>query len=123
MKVRFSALASALAIVASTAAPALAEGGNPVIGVAMWPVKAVAMTTRAVVGTPIAITRYVAKESVASTKNIAGDKGNPVVLAGAGLLGVPIGLFVGGIEGMYYGPANAYSKTDRKEAFSLGEIE
>jgi hypothetical protein len=89
----------------------------------MWPVKLVAMGAGAVVGTPIAVTRYVAKESVASTKKIAGDKSNPVFAVACGVVGVPIGVFVGGVEGLYHGPANAYSHPFNKDAFSLGEIE
>jgi hypothetical protein len=106
-----------------TVAPTLAADGNPVVGVAMWPVKAVGMTTAAVVGTPIAVTRYVAKESVASTKKVAGDSGNPMMLGAASLIGVPVGLVVGSVEGMYYGTYNSYKNPFNKDAFSLGEIE
>jgi hypothetical protein len=117
-------LVSALTIVASGAAPALAADKDvSPVGVAMWPVKLVAMGAGAVVGTPIAVTRYVAKESVASTKKIAGDKSNPVFAVACGVVGVPIGVFVGGVEGLYHGPANAYSHPFNKDAFSLGEIE
>jgi hypothetical protein len=118
---KIAVLASALAMVA-TGAPALAEGST-LTNIALAPVKVVGLATGAVVGTPIAVTRYVAKESVASTKKIAGDSGNPALLAAAGLIGVPIGVFVGGVEGVYYGSANAYSKPFGKDSFSLGEIE
>jgi hypothetical protein len=128
MKGRILSLASALTILASGAVPAFAadssSGGDiSPKGVAMWPVKLVAMSAGAVVGTPIAVTRYVAKESVASTKKIAGDKANPIFAVACGVVGVPIGMFVGGMEGLYHGPANAYSHPFNKDAFTLGEIE
>lgn len=116
-------LLSSLALMLASVSPSMAADGNPVLGVMMWPVKAVGMTTAAVVGTPIAVTRYVAKESVASTKKIAGDSSNPALLGAAGILGLPIGLFVGSVEGVYYGSYNSYKNPFNKDAFSLGEIE
>lgn len=124
MKGRILSLASALTILASGAVPALAADSSvSPLGVVMWPVKVVGMTTAAVIGTPIAVTRYVAKESVASTKKLSGDKANPFKTGAMAVIGVPIGVVVGGTEGMWYGMHNAYSQPFNKDAFTLGEIE
>src|SRR5262249_51753057 len=64
--------------------------------VAMAPVRGAALVTGAVFGTPIAVVRKVAEESIDATKTVAHNSDNKAVLAAASVVGIPIGLFVGG---------------------------
>lgn len=129
MKKKTAIALCSLAVMAGFTAPAKAADSDSICDkfgcVAMAPFKAAALLPGIVIGTPIAVTRKVAEESMDATKKVAHDSSNPAFLLAAGIVGLPIGMFVGGVEGLYYGPANAFTNHDKpfsKEAFSLGEI-
>lgn len=106
--------------------PSMAADDGKLKTVAMLPVKMVAFGAGAVVGTPIAIVRKTAQNTKAATKSIAGDNAHPVKVGAAALLGIPVGLFTGGLEGSYWGTANAWTNSSEhpfgKDSFSLGEM-
>lgn len=114
---------SVIALTITCVTPVFAEE-NPVKQVFMFPVKIAAFGAGVVVGTPIAIVRTSAKNTKKSTKDLGGE-GNAVKTGLAAIVGLPLGVFTGTLEGSYYGISNATMHTDKpfcKEAFSLGEL-
>lgn len=114
-----------------SALPAQADSVNDMAkNSAMFPLKAVAIGSAAVVGTPIAVTRQVAVRIREFTgtfaDNIGGKEDFPPNLF-ASFLSVPFGTIVGSAEGLYYGPKNAVvhgvEKPFSQASFSLGEID
>ena len=111
--------------------PAQADSvGDMAKNSAMLPLKAVAVGSAAVVGTPIAVTRQVAVRIREFTgtfaDNIGGKEDFPPNLF-ASFASVPFGTIVGVAEGLYYGPKNAVvhgvEKPFSQSSFSLGEID
>ncbi len=119
------ALLGALAVVGGVAMPAnAADKGEMLTTVAMVPVKTVALVTGAVFGTPVAVVRKVTEESIDATKTVA-HSDSPFMLGAASVIGVPIGVFKGGIEGLWLGSYNSYSNNDKPfclESFSMGDM-
>lgn len=123
MKKLVAATLSVLALTIAGVTPVFADE-NPVKQAFMFPVKIAAFGAGVVVGTPIAIVRTSAKNTKQSTKDIGGE-GNAVKTGLAAIVGLPLGVFTGTLEGSYYGISNATMHTDKpfcKEAFSLGEL-
>jgi hypothetical protein len=77
------------------------------------------------VGIPVSMFRKSKQETITATKDLVGDTDNKFLLGAAGILGVPAGILSGTIQGMVYGPLNAYRGTKDEpfsaEAFSLGD--
>lgn len=77
------------------------------------------------VGVPVSIFRKSKTESINATKDLIGDTDNKFLWGTAGILGVPAGILSGAIQGLVYGPLNAYRGTKDEpfspEAFSLGD--
>ena len=119
--------------VAAFAAPAFADTdySGMAKNTAMFPVRALALSSGLVVGTPIAVVRRVSVRCIEYTGNMAdkiGGKNNLPPVLFASVLGVPFGLASGSAEGVFYGGKNAISNCVEhpfsKESFSLGnEIE
>jgi hypothetical protein len=105
--------------------PAYADEGG-MKGVFMVPVKIIAFGTGAVLGTPVAVVRKVSSNTKSAVES-AGKTENPVFKGLAYLVALPVGLLKGGIEGAYWGTANAYKHSGdnpfSKDSFSLGEME
>ncbi|HEY9786471.1 MAG TPA: hypothetical protein V6D17_13775 [Candidatus Obscuribacterales bacterium] len=124
-KILAAALCS-LAVTTSVYLPASAKDiGETAKAVFMVPVKLVSFSAGALVGTPIAVVRMTSKNTVQATKDISGKDANPIKVGFASLLGLPIGVVTGTVEGGYYGMENAAIHTDKpfsKEQFSLGEL-
>jgi hypothetical protein len=95
-------------------------------GVAMIPVRLVAFATGAVIGTPIAVVRKVAENTVTMSGQATGKTDNVLLRGVAGVVVLPFALFKGGIEGGYLGTANSWENSSEKpfsaESFSLGEM-
>ena len=131
MKNQKALLAASLLISAFAALPAQADSVNDMAkNTAMFPLKAVAIGSAAVVGTPIAVTRQVAVRIREFTgtfaDNIGGKEDFPPNLF-ASIASVPFGTIVGVGEGLYYGPKNALvhglDKPFSQASFSLAEID
>ena len=79
-----------------------------------------------VVGTPIAVVRKVAGDTMDTHQQIAGDKGAAMCAVGC-LFCLPVGLFTGSLEGLWLGPKNALYHSGEtpfgKECFSLGDLD
>ncbi|MBX9690074.1 MAG: hypothetical protein K2X27_25410 [Candidatus Obscuribacterales bacterium] len=111
--------------------PARADSVNDMAkNTALFPVKILAVSSAAVVGTPIAVTRQVAVRIREFTgtfaDNIGGKEDFPPNLF-ASVLSIPFGTIVGTAEGLYYGPKNAVEKGIEKPfsqaSFSLGDMD
>jgi hypothetical protein len=112
---------------ATPAAPAEKKKDKGGLGkmLAGLPGKAAAFTIGAIGGTPIAIVRVSARETVSATRDLVGETSNPLLLGAAGVLGVPAGVLSGALQGPVYGMKNSWDNLDEpfsKDAFSLGEI-
>lgn len=123
--------AAGLTISVLSALPARADSVNDMAkNSAMFPVKILAVSSAAVVGTPVAVTRQVAVRIREFTgtfaDNIGGKEDFPPNLF-ASFLSVPFGTIVGAAEGLYYGPKNAVvhgvEKPFSQASFSLGDID
>ncbi len=92
----------------------------------MVPIKAVAFVSGVVFGTPIAVVRKTAENTMNAADRITGKSDNMFCKACAGLLMLPVGIFTGSIEGVYWGTANSWINSSEKpfckESFSLGEM-
>jgi len=86
----------------------------------------VAFASGWVIGTPIAVVRKTAQNTVDATKEASGNSDKKWKLAAASLVGLPVGIFTGSLEGTYWGFANSYKNSDEKpfgkDSFSLGEM-
>lgn len=128
MKKSMVSLLAALAIAATVQAPARADG-DALMQVAKVPIAVTAFTFGTVFGTPIAVSRKSFQNTVDTTNQVFGDDANPVVKGGGGLLlGLPVGLFTGTLEGMYLGVKNAAMGASGdapfgSETFSLGDLD
>ena len=80
-----------------------------------------------VIGTPIAIVRKFAQQTVNATHDIVGDSTNPLFVLPAGTLSLPYSALGGTLEGVYTGALNAWVHSDDdpfgKDSFSLGEMQ
>lgn len=102
-----------------------ADIGSAAKFAAKMPVEFASFCTGAVFGTPIAVARKTAQNSVKATKDASGNSDNKGKLAAASLIGLPVGIFTGSIEGVYWGLANSWTNSSKpfsKDAFSLGEM-
>lgn len=83
-------------------------------------------TAGAVLGIPIAVVRKTAQNTVDTSKEMAGKSENKAAKAGLGLVGVPVGVFTGGLEGVWLGTTNSWTsskdKPFSKDLVSLGEM-
>ena len=126
MKKSTVSLLAALAIATAVQSPARADAGEALAKAAKVPI---AFSFGTVFGTPIAVSRKSFQNTAETTNNIFGDDANPVIKGGGGLLlGLPIGLFTGTLEGMYLGVKNAALGASGdtpfgSETFSLGDLD
>jgi len=128
--VKYSAILAIAALVfGSAAAPASADEPKEMLKTtAMFPVRTLGVGAGLVLGTPIAVTRQVAEQTIGITgtfaDKIGGKEHLPPVLF-ASILGVPFGVLTGSAEGVYFGGKNAIvhgsEKPFGKESFSLAE--
>ena len=108
-------------------APCFAQSAQEMAkGYAMFPVKALAIGSGALVGIPVAIVRRSSSRSIEFTQNFAdyektGGHENIVPSAFAMILGLPFGLIVGTGEGVYYGGKNAINN-GYESPFSLASF-
>ena len=133
MKVKAATAILSLAVILSAAGPVLAEdttspapeekakstsdGG----GLSGLPGKALGAAFGLLVGTPVAIVRKSAEETVSATRDLVGETDNPFVLGAAGILGVPAGICSGVLQGPFVAATNGWeNKSFSKESFSLG---
>ncbi len=124
-------LGAGLMLSVVSALPARADSVNDMAkNSAMFPVKILAVSSAAVVGTPIAVTRQVAVRIRNFTGTFAdhiGGKDDFPPNLFASVASIPIGTVVGVAEGLYYGPKNAVShgveKPFSQASFSLGDID
>ncbi len=127
-KSTLSALAAAAVTIGSVLPACADEPKDMLKNTAMFPVKALAISTGMVVGTPVAVTRRVSNRCIEYTQTFADKIGGkdslPPVLF-ASVLGVPFGVIAGSAEGIYFGGKNSIvhgsDKPFSKESFSLGE--
>jgi hypothetical protein len=119
-------LAPILAICTALAGFLPAQAADSASGVLMIPVRLVAFATGAVIGTPIAVVRKVADNTVTMSGEASGKSDNPVLRGAAAIVISPFAVFKGGIEGLYCGTANSWKTSSEKpfsaESFSLGEM-
>ena len=129
MKKSTVSLLAALAIATAVQSPARADAGEALAKAAKVPIAITAFSFGTVFGTPIAVSRKSFQNTAETTNNIFGDDANPVIKGGGGLLlGLPIGLFTGTLEGMYLGVKNAALGASGdtpfgSETFSLGDLD
>lgn len=91
-------------------------------GLSSLPGKALGAAFGALFGTPIAIVRKTAEETVSATKDLVGESENPFLIGAAGILGVPAGICSGVLQGPFVATKNGWdNKPFSKESFSLGE--
>lgn len=119
-------LAPILAACIALAGLVPAKADDSVKGVMMIPVKLVAFTAGAVVGTPIAIVRKVAENTSTMSGDASGKSDNVAVRTVAGVAMLPFAIFKGGLEGGYLGTANSWKNSSEKpfsaDSFSLGDM-
>lgn len=121
---RFAALICGTAISAMSAAPALAaEAPDVAKALFLAPLRLVAFSAGAVVGTPIAVLR---KSYTNTHETFSSKSDNKVMAAGACLVALPVGVFTGTVEGIYLGTKNSWMNSTEhpfgKDSFSLGEM-
>jgi hypothetical protein len=125
MKKLCAAFLSGLAISSLAVMPAFADGDGVLSVVVGMPLKGASVATAMVVGVPVAIARKTAQNTKEQTKKVAGDSSNPVMTGFAALVGVPIGLVSGTIDGSQAGFKNSIKcdKAFTKEQFSMGDLD
>ncbi|HEY9867571.1 MAG TPA: hypothetical protein V6D08_00065 [Candidatus Obscuribacterales bacterium] len=126
MASRATGLIFGLALTLLCASAARADGGEAARKAAMVPVRLAAFATGVVFGTPIAIVRKIAENTADATKSAAGGSDNKLKLAAGSLVGLPVGIFTGSLEGAWLGWSNSWEHSSEKpfgkESFSLGEL-
>lgn len=133
MKVKAATAVLSLAVMVSAAAPVLADDAPSATpeektetksdggGLSGLPGKALGATFGVLFGTPIAIVRKSAVETVSATRDLVGETDNPFLLGAAGILGVPAGICSGVLQGPFVAAKNGWdNKPFSKESFSLG---
>jgi hypothetical protein len=121
---RFAALICGTALSAMSAAPAFAaEAPDVAKALVLTPLRLVAFSAGAVIGTPIAVLR----KSYANTHETFSSKSdNKVMAAGTALAALPVGIFTGTLEGVFLGTKNSWMNSTEhpfgKDSFSLGEM-
>ncbi|MBI1271087.1 hypothetical protein GC174_11710 [bacterium] len=128
MKKSLVSLMCAAAVAVSLQSPARADAGEAMETAVKVPVALTAFTLGTIIGTPVAVLRKSFTNSMETTNQVAGEDSNPVFKMGGALIGVPIGIFTGSLEGLYLGPKNAVvgSGGDQPfsaDTFSLGELD
>jgi hypothetical protein len=125
MKKLCAAFLCGLAISTLAVAPAFADDDGVLSVVVGMPLKGASVATAMVVGLPVAIVRKSAENTKEQTKKVAGDNANPVMTGLAALVGLPIGLVSGTIDGSQAGFKNSlkFDKPFSKEQFSLGDLD
>lgn len=131
MNKKYASIMCGLILSAGTIAPAFAaDGGETAVpdllrGVSMTPVKLAAWGVSTVVGTPIAVLRYTAHDTKKCVNDFGWKSDNKMLKAVSPIVGIPAGVFTGGVEGTWKGWTNAWDNNKEpfgKEALSLGEI-
>lgn len=124
MKTRLAALLFALTLAAPARADDLnGDGVAKSLGATTW--RLAVWSCGTVIGTPIAVLRKTFDNTVETTQNLAG-KDNPALKYTSPLVGLPVGIFTGSLEGLWLGPSNSWEnsveKPFSKELISLGEL-
>lgn len=127
MKKSLFSLVLGLAIVVSAQAPARADA-DTLIQAAKIPVALTAFSLGTVFGTPIAALRKSFGNTCETTDQVVGEDANPIARGAGALVGLPVGLFTGTLEGLYLGPKNAMTGSGgdqpfSTETFSLGDLD
>lgn len=125
MKKFCAAFLSVLTVSVFAVTPALADDDGVLSVVVGMPIKGASVATSMVIGVPVAIIRKSAENTKDQTKKIAGDNANPVMTGLSALVGLPIGLVSGTIDGSQAGFKNSLKcdKPFSKEQFSLGDLD
>jgi hypothetical protein len=130
MKNLQSSLLSSLVLAGFLSMPAFAKDGNEVLqDAALLPARSLSLASGLTVGTAIAIVRKTTANSAAVTTTLVGDSKDfaPAWIA-ASMIGVPVGVVTGTIEGTYIGVKNALTSfgSDNPlspESISLGKLD
>ncbi len=125
MKKFCAAFLSGLAICTFAVTPAFADGDGVLSVVVGMPLKGASVATSMVIGIPVAILRKSTENTKDETNKLAGDNGNFVMKGLAGLVGLPIGIVSGTIDGSQSGFKNSLKcdKPFTKEQFSFGDLD
>ncbi|MBZ0187585.1 MAG: hypothetical protein K8F91_15160 [Candidatus Obscuribacterales bacterium] len=106
--------------------PAHADAGEFLGKVAKVPIALLSFTAGTVIGTPIAVLRKTASNTKETADDVGGD-GGPAKSAFGYMVGLPVGIFKGTLEGLYLGPKNAAMNASEspfnKDSFSLGDLD
>lgn len=122
---KLSAVFLSLVAVSSIAVTsASAEDGVASVVVGM-PIKGASVAAAMVIGLPVAIVRKSCENSKEQTNKIAGDDANIAMKGLSALVGLPIGIVSGAIDGGQAGFKNSLKcdKAFSKEQFSLGDLD
>lgn len=130
MNSKFAALMCGLVMSASAVTPAFAGDneaafGDVLNGVLMTPVKIVAFGADTVIGTPIAVVRKTAQDTKKCVNDFGWKTDNLMLKAVSPFVGIPSGVFTGGLEGVWMGWTNAWNNNSKplsKDAISLGDM-
>jgi hypothetical protein len=119
-------------VMASTIAPAFAadagsESSVPDVlrGLTMTPAKIAAFGISTVIGTPIAVVRMTAHDTKKCVNDFGWKSDNMMLKAVSPFVGIPAGVFTGGVEGTWMGWTNAWNNNKTpwgKDALSLGDM-
>ncbi len=125
MKKLSAAFLAGMVISTLAVAPAFADDDGVLSVVVGMPLKGASVATSMVIGIPVAIVRKSAEATKEQTKKVAGDKANPVMTGFSALVGMPIGIMSGTIDGTKKGFKNSLKcdKPFTKEQFSLGDLD
>ncbi|MCA9803907.1 MAG: hypothetical protein KC777_18180 [Cyanobacteria bacterium HKST-UBA02] len=119
-------IASVAVLAAAAPAPAHADSGDFLSSAVKFPVALLSFTAGTVIGTPIAVLRKTASNTKETAEQVSGD-GGAVKTAAGYLVGLPVGIFKGTIEGLWLGPKNAAMNASEspfsKDGFSLGDLD
>ena len=125
MKKLSAAFLAGMIVSVLAVAPAQADDDGVLSVVVGMPMKGASVATSMVVGIPVAIVRKSTEATKDQTKKVAGDNANPVMTGFSALVGLPIGIMSGTIDGSRTGFKNALKcdKPFTKEQFSLGDLD
>ncbi len=104
--------------------------GDVVNGVSFTGARLVRCSLGLVIGTPIAVLRRTLRSTHDTSKSVAGDNANQAVSVLTEALVLPVGVLVGGVDGLGWSVSNSWKNSElekpfhfNKEIFSLGSID
>lgn len=104
--------------------------GDVVNGLSFTGARLVKCSMGLAVGTPIAVLRKTLRTTHDTTKAVTGDNQNEAASVVTEALMLPVGIFVGGIDGLGWSVSNSWKNSEhkkpfdfKKEMFSLGALD